>query len=192
MKRRALLTTAAAAAAGLAGCTDADGLGDGGGTPTASPTRSTPTDSPPNGTDALDGSDGGDGGDTGDTPTDSPTPTPAETTVTESSLEVLETGCGSGDHAATAEYDNDHVDVEGTIRGSDTCYTAELESARYDEASDELVIAVRAYRPDDAEACGQCIVDVDYRATVNYDGPAPGAAVVRHDGREVERTQAPE
>lgn len=171
MKRRTLLRAAAVAGTGvLAGCADtgpdsgspADGQTD---SPTDSPTE-TPTESPT----ATEGSGGG------------------SREVTDRSFEVLEQSCGQGENSATVERGDDRVIVEGTIGGSNTCYTAELERAQYDSGADRLTVAVRSYEhtpEDETPACGQCIVDINYRATVEFDDGTPDEVTVRHNGEHV-------
>lgn len=173
MKRRTLLRAAAVAGTGvLAGCAntgpDAGGPSDGDGStdsPTDSPTRS---------------------------PTESPTPTEGSGSgsreVTARSFEVLEQSCGEGENSATVERGDDRVVVEGTIRGSNTCYTAELERAEYDSGADRLTVAVRSYEhtpEDETPACGQCIVDINYRATVEFNNGTPDEVTVQHNGEHV-------
>lgn len=179
MKRRTLLrAVAAASAAGIAGCT---GTGPGGGGPADSPTDSptgTPADSP-TGTPA-------------DSPTDTPTPTPTPgpPELTGQSFEVLDKGCGTGTDRATVKRNDQTVTVTGVISGSNGCYTAELERARYDAGADELRVNVRSFDPGDEAACMQCIVDIDYRATFEFEGGRPGSVTVRHNGERV-RTATP-
>lgn len=131
---------------------------------------------------------------TGDAPTASPTTSPtaspsatdAGSSVAGTSFEVVESDCGEGTDAATVSF-GDHVAATGTIRGSNTCYTAELEAADYDGEADRLTVRVRSYVPESegTPACGQCIVDVDYEAEVRFDGSLPGTVAVEHNGQEV-------
>jgi hypothetical protein len=44
---------------------------------------------------------------------------------------------------------------------------------------------VRAYEDADEEGCAQCIVDVDYRATVEFEDGTPDEVHVYHDGERV-------
>lgn len=170
MNRRELLQVAGASAGALlAGCLDS---GDGtGGTPGNSPTDS-PTDSP--------------------TPTSSPTASPSPTepddpaSVSGTSFDVVSVDCGEGKNQATVSF-GEHVSVTGVVRGSNTCYTAELESMDYDTQADRLTVRVRSYVPESegTAACGQCIVDIDYDAEVRFDGDNPQTVVVKHNGKEV-------
>lgn len=192
MKRRVLLRAVAAGGAGLlAGCVGGE---DGAGA-TDSPTRS-PTDSPtesptdastasPTADDATDSP----GDDPTDSPTERPTSTPETTPdsreLTDRSFEVRDRSCGDGTNRASVDRGDDRVVVEGTIDGRNGCYTAELAQARYDDGGDELTVDVRSDESDEGGMCTQCITDIDYRATFEFDGGTPDVVTVRHDGERV-------
>lgn len=170
MNRRELLQAAGASAGALlAGCLD-DGTGGGNGlgnTPTNSP-----TDSP--------------------TPTSSPTASPSATepdnpsSVSGTSFDIVSVDCGEGENQATVSF-SEHVSIKGVVRGSNTCYTAELKSTDYDARADRLAVQVRSYVPDSDQSggCAQCIVDIEYNAEVRFDGDLPETVVVKHNGKEV-------
>jgi hypothetical protein len=122
---------------------------------------------------------------TTDTPTPQPTPMP---TMTETEFTVRESRGGTQRDSATVSFDGSTVVVAGTIWGRDGCQTAGLDSATYDGAADELTVAVETLRRADAgDACTQAIVEIDYEATVAFDGSLPERVVVTHDrGGEVE------
>lgn len=111
----------------------------------------------------------------------SPTP---ETELVESDLRVGEKGCGKQVDSAQVSFDPDvpAVTVDGTIWGSDTCHTARLADATYAAGDDRLTVHVVAVRPETEEpqACGQCIVEVDYGATCTFTGALPGTVRVVH------------
>lgn len=185
MKRRTVIATVAAIAGGFAGCTSLDGDGGSDDDPSPSPSPShtpsptrTPTESstPP--------------------PMESPTPSPTEPStptstpstpstseeITETSFEIVENVCGTGRDEASVERDSNHVTVRGTISGRNSCFTAELERATYDADASELTVAVRSFsEATEGEACGQCLVDIDYRARVSYDAPDPETVTVLHN-----------
>lgn len=168
VNRRALLRASLPAAVGVvAGCT-------GGGTATDSPTDSSTDPSPTA------------------TPTESPTPHEPE--LTDTSFTVESNDCGSPANRADAVADGRTVIVTGTIDGSDTCHTARLTDASVSEDGAALTLAVEAYVPASkaTQACGQCIVEVDYRATVVFDRARPSLVVVTHDGKQVAEIVLPE
>ena len=102
------------------------------------------------------------------------------------SFEVVSSECGQGENRADVSRSDDRVDVDGTIGGSNGCYTAELQDATYDDGADELTVAVRSYDDSDGgEVCQDCIVDVDYRASVEFRDGTPGEVTVVHDGDHV-------
>lgn len=88
---------------------------------------------------------------------------------------------------AEIEFDeeNRRVVVEGTIRGSDGCKTAVLESAEYDTGDDRVELSVVTQNREDAERkmCTEALVEIDYVAEVYFDGEIPNNASVSHDGR---------
>lgn len=133
------------------------------------------------------------GSDPTDTPTDTPTPTPTPgpPELTGQSFEVREKGCGTGTDRATIGRDAPTVTVAGVVSGSNGCYTAELQRARYDADADELRADVRSFDPGDEAACTQCIVDIDYRASFEFEGGLPGTVIVSHNGERV-ATATPE
>jgi len=125
----------------------------------------------------------------GSGPAASPTSDPPE--LTGQSFEVREKGCGNGTDRATIAHDAPTVTVTGGIRGSNACYTAELRRARYDADADELRVEVRSFDPEEEDICAQCIVDIDYRATFEFEAGPPGTVTVRHNGEQV-ATATPE
>jgi hypothetical protein len=167
MRRRDLLRGTGAAVL-LSGCL-AEGPTADHGTPTPTPGHGTGT--PGHGTDgadtATDSSGGGDG------------------RITDRSFEVLENTCGTETDRAVVAFGDRTVTVRGTISGANTCYTATLESARYDGGSDTLSVAVEAIEQSPDRVCGQCIVEIDYETQVTFEGELPGRVRVSHDGERV-------
>lgn len=88
---------------------------------------------------------------------------------------------------AEIEFDEESGSVvfEGTIRGSDGCKTAALESAEYDGDEDKVSLSVVTRNREDANRrmCTEALVEIDYIATVNFDGEIPHNASVSHDKR---------
>lgn len=173
MRRRDVLALVAAGTTGLAGCTGAGPAGPGSESP--EPTDS-PTDSP------------------SDSPTGSPSPSPTETptpvTVTDREFEVLGVECGSDAESAAVSHDSTgdstgRVTVRGVVTGNDTCHSARLVGASVTE--EHLRVAVESYVPeeDEGKACAECLVDIDYRATIVYEGDGPFDVVVEHGGERV-------
>lgn len=153
MKRRALL--AAAAAATTTGIAGCldDGTGD---QPDPSPTEE---------------------------PTPSPTATPDEPRLVDEYFEVRRVECGDdyGGHDVTRS--DGVVTVEGTLDGSNGCYTAELVTAEYDSEADELNVEVESVDgSEEAEACATCIVEVDYVAEFTFENGEPSSVRVEQRG----------
>lgn len=167
MKRRGLLAGASTVAATVLGGCLSDPLD--GEEPPAGGT--TPTDTP---TDSS-------------TPTDGNSPTPS---MQDSSFEVLGVESGQGENSADVSFD-DAVTVEGTIGGRNGCYTARLAAA--DSTDEGLRILVEAYEDkEEGEMCTEALVDIDYRATFEYEGELPERVVVEHDSQGEKRTVADE
>lgn len=175
MKRRTLIRAVAAGGiGGITGCVGSkpggDGSTDGS---TESPTEE-PTDTP-----------------TGTaTPGSTPTSSPGPPRLTGQSFEVIYEECGNGTDRASVEWGDRTVTVTGIISGSNGCYTAELGRAKYDADADELRVDVRSYEPEDASNCTMCIVDIDYRSELEFEGGTPETVSVRHNGDSVERATA--
>jgi hypothetical protein len=107
---------------------------------------------------------------------------PVEPEIGGTDFAVLDQGCGNEVNEATVELGSDAVEITGTIAGSDACKTAELADATYDPNADELRVTVGTVDREGAGACAQCIVEIDYRASVQFTGGLPPNVVVRHDG----------
>lgn len=123
----------------------------------------------------------------GSGPTDTPTPTPDPAELIGQSFEVREKGCETGTDRATIGRDVPTVTVTGVISGSNACYTAALQRARYAADADELRVDVRSFDPEEEDICAQCIVAIDYRATFEFEGGLSGTVIVRHNGERVAR-----
>lgn len=121
-----------------------------------------------------------------DSPTDEPSASPEPTShgpkLVDTSFEVTRVECGSeyGDHEVTTE--DGRVTVEGTLDGRDSCYSAELVRGEYDDGEDTLYVEVEVVAGDDGEACNECIVEIDYVATFEFDGGEPGSVRVDQRG----------
>jgi hypothetical protein len=128
---------------------------------------------------------------------ESPTETTCETTdsptVTGSSFTVESAGCGQQVDDATVAFAREAsaVTVDGTIAGSDTCKRARLRSVSYDAGAKRLDVVVETFT-DTAEGetpvCGQCIVEIDYRARVEFEHALPEEVRVTHAGMGGETT----
>ena len=166
MKRRVLLAAAATSATGIAGCLDDGAGGD------------DPDDTPSDGTETPTGTD-----EAGDTPTETGTETSERTRLTDREFEVTRVECGSDYGEYDVTVGDGVVTVEGTLDGSNTCYTADLVTAQYDPGADELYVEVESVeeRAED-EACGECIVEIDYVARFEFENGEPSDVRVDQRG----------
>lgn len=146
--------------------TDAEGTDDGG--PTETDTTS--DEETPTGTDEGTATDDGGSG---------------SNEIVDRSFDEGGSECGEGTDRAEVTRGDDRVDVAGTISGRNSCYTAELAEATYDDEADELTVAVRSYEDSDGGYCQQCIVDIDYRAAVEFRDGTPGEVTVVHNDEHV-------
>ncbi|ELZ27619.1 hypothetical protein C475_06855 [Halosimplex carlsbadense 2-9-1] len=216
MQRRTLLRgLGAAGTLALTGCLS-DGSGgqptDTGGSDDTDEPTDTPSDGPANtdrstATDRTDDTvtepdpDGTDGPSA--TPSESPVDTASETPdsepsatpsgVADSSLAVTDRGCGTETDDASVAFDENGgtVTVTGTTWGIDTCHTAVLSYVRLDDGA--LTVAVGSESESGTDtACGQCITEIDYEATVALDSALPREVVVvhAHGGEDTRVTSA--
>ncbi|MFB6160885.1 MAG: hypothetical protein ABEJ61_06870 [Haloferacaceae archaeon] len=126
---------------------------------------------------------GGSGSSTPSTSSDSPT-------VTDRSLTPGESTCATGETGtASVAFEEDAVRVTGTLVTPTPCHGAELRSATYDRAANELRVVVGPSAPT-TDACVQCLGAREYAATVRFEGGLPGRVVVVHAGSDGERTVA--
>lgn len=132
------------------------------------------------------GAGSGAGGDPNDGDETTTTQTPdSPGTPTDHSFRVVDVSCRSDPGDATVTFDSNEVTVRGRVEAPNGCYTAELQRVGMD--GDTLTLAVVSKRREDAEGCIQCLVAVEYEATVAFDDDLPATVVVTHDGSEVAR-----
>lgn len=127
-------------------------------------------------------------------------PTPAPTTMTgtkngvDYTFTVVSNSCGTSENTADVEFNEDAgtVVVTGTTNGRNTCMTAKLGTINYDESSDTLSVDIVTVQKDDGSndddsmtVCGQCIVEIEYKATVSFEETIPSEVGVSHDGNGV-------
>jgi hypothetical protein len=98
-------------------------------------------------------------------------------------FQVTDVSCGDSGNDADVAFDEDanEVVVTGTIAGSDLCRTAGLASVTYDEGEDRSAVVVETRRRAGADACGQCIAEIEYDLRLTYDA-VPSEISVTHDG----------
>ncbi|QLH75844.1 hypothetical protein HZS55_00365 [Halosimplex rubrum] len=153
-------------------------------------TGDTVTEPDPDGTDGPSATPSDSPGDTvSETPDSEPSATPSG--VADSSLDVTDSGCGTETDDASVDFDADggSLSVTGTIWGADTCHTAVLSDVRLDGGALTVVVDSESDAGTDT-ACGQCITEIDYEATVELDGALPREVTVvhRHDGEDTRVT----
>lgn len=179
MNRRTYLKVAASTAAvgTLAGCT---GNGDGNSDPSGDANSPDETTSEPD-------DDSTDSEPTDEETTTASPPSPGEKSGSMNGIdyvfEITDAGCGTAGDSADIEFneDDNEVVVTGTIDARDLCRTAGVGSVTYDESEDRSSIVIETRSREDADMCGQCLVEIDYEARFTYETMPSGANVV-HDG----------
>ena len=103
-------------------------------------------------------------------------------TLADTSFELLDSGCGQPRNEASVSFaeGDGAVGVTGTISASSACYVAELADASYDAETGTLEVTVASVEKDGADACAQCITEIDYEATFTFEGGLPASVRVVH------------
>ena len=123
----------------------------------------------------------------------SPTETPDAPRLVDRTFEVERVECGNdyGGHDVTQS--DGVVTVEGTLDGSNGCYTAELVAGEYDADEDELYVEVESVDDSEGgEACTTCIVEIDYVAEFTFENGAPSSVRVEQRGASAGSSSASE
>ena len=129
------------------------------------------------GASALAGCTGSNVPDIGGTETD--VAAPGTPVLAERSFEVVGKGCGTETNEASVSFGR-KVTVTGTITGSDACKTARLAAAEFRDGAFRVVVET-ADEEGSADVCAQCLTEIDYEATFEFDGNAPGTVIVEHE-----------
>lgn len=173
MRRRRVLWACATLATGLTGCVDRfleDGGGEGDGD------RSGDGDEDGGDDDSGDGEDVDGGG------------TTTGIRLLSSEFDVTDRVPGNAEDVADVSFDEaeESVEVGGVIQGANSCRTAELESAGYDDEADVLELRVDTIDlPEAADVCTPVIMEVSYHAKAELSGGLPKTVSVFHDGELV-------
>jgi hypothetical protein len=104
--------------------------------------------------------------------------------LVDTSLTVTDAGCGTVAEKATVSFDSEatSVTVRGTTTGADSCHLARLTASEYAADSGELTLTVETYAASEGP-CTECLTEIDYEATADFDGGLPERVVVIHDSR---------
>ena len=104
-------------------------------------------------------------------------------TLASRSFRMTDAGCGQQTSEATVEFrrETPTVAVTGTIPGPNTCHEASLGDASYDPEEGTLDVTVVTAAREGSDGCAQCIVELDYEATFQFDGGLPATVTVTHE-----------
>ncbi len=109
---------------------------------------------------------------------------PTGVSLVSTEFEVVDRVAGNAEDAADVEFDvaEEAVVVAGLIPGANSCKTADLESAGYDEDVDVLEVRVETVDlPDVEEVCTPVIMENSYRFEAAFTSGLPGTVSVYHD-----------
>jgi hypothetical protein len=132
------------------------------------------------------------GGPDEDTQTSTATKTePDETTDTntmtrEAQFEVIATSQRSQEETAAVTFGETTIEIEGTIKGRNGCYTARLDEITITDGT--LTVAVESYEDrEDDEVCTEAIVYIDYQVIAPDAGDSDqfDEVTVTHNGDAV-------
>lgn len=122
----------------------------------------------------------------GDQPEESeqtpPDESPRPPEIADYTFEVTHVDCDHPESDYDVTRSDGQVSVTGSLRGSTTCGTASLEGIEYDADADELRLVVRSHVEETEGGCGDCIVDIEYEATVSFEYGEPGTVTVEYTG----------
>lgn len=199
MQRRKLLklTVSATVFTAVAGCTESsDRDGDGAGTettdrpegdsPSAGGQTDGPTDDGTNGTESPSLGGTGSGG-------QSASGSAGQMNGVSFSFSTRGGSCGEGADNVDISFDSEanEVVLDGTISGSDSCKTAELDAVSYDDGESKLTVDIVTREREACEgkdvAAQQCLVDIPYEGTFDLadQDSTPNEVSVNHDGQGI-------
>ncbi|UPV76051.1 hypothetical protein M0R89_08325 [Halorussus limi] len=112
--------------------------------------------------------------------------------LTGKTFELLDVGCGAprGEASVSFRDGGSSVVVSGTIPGSNDCYIARLADVSYDPATRALDLTVASMAKEGAEMCAQCIVEIEYEATLSFADGGPASVTVTHAAMGESKTVA--
>jgi hypothetical protein len=103
--------------------------------------------------------------------------------ITDTELSVGQGTCGE-QHSASVVFENEAVRVDGAVRASTPDSDLALASANYDRETGGLTVRVRATGADETEAGVQCVGEIPYEATIEFDYDLPSEVVVVHESMD--------
>lgn len=110
-----------------------------------------------------------------------------------SSFDVIDRIPGNAEDVADVSFDEaeGRVVVGGVIPGANSCRTAELESAGYDDVADVLELRVETVEMRDVEdVCIPVVMEISYHSVAEFSGGLPSTVSVYHDDELVVSVEA--
>jgi hypothetical protein len=122
------------------------------------------------------------------TPTTTPTRTPTDTPGRDVAFSVTDRACGNGTNAASVSFAPDTITVDGTIGGRDTCDTALLDAAEWNDGHLTVWVQIAREKGTETLACAQCLTDIHYNATIPIGDGTPSKVTVIHRSQSGSQT----
>lgn len=189
MKRRTLLKgVACGTVMGFAGCLNQGDVGAGGRNNTDSANTDNSSGEADDNGDRTTDNNGTETGRDGETTDSDGTPRPSKqkSTLINHSFEIISSGCGTNNGEINASFTDHTVRVTGSIRGKNSCYTAELKNVTCEQGT--LTATVRSFETKSSGMCAMCLTNIKYESTYTFDGGLPERVVVTHNDKQVLNT----
>lgn len=103
--------------------------------------------------------------------------------VADADFSTGEGACGT-DHRAAVDFVGERVRVDGAVRTATPRANLALAEANYDRETGALTVRVRASQSDDSDMGTQCVGEVPYETTVDFDHDLPSKVMVVHETPE--------
>lgn len=91
-------------------------------------------------------------------------------------VEIKSLNCGNEvEFSPNIEFntENSEIIIDGKANGKDTCQTVNIETIQYDSTEDTLEVILQTQKIEGSDACAQCITEIDYELTVNFENTIP-------------------
>ncbi|WP_137287327.1 hypothetical protein [Halorussus salinisoli] len=103
--------------------------------------------------------------------------------VADAALSVGRRSCGT-EHRATVGFEGERVRMDGAVRTPTPQSDLSLAGTDYDRTADALTVRVRASETDDGDPGTQCVGEVTYEATVDFEYALPDEVAVVHESMD--------
>jgi hypothetical protein len=105
--------------------------------------------------------------------------TTAKPALVNSSFEIVSAGCGTNSGTINTSFTDHTVRVTGSIRGENSCYTAELTNTSFKQGT--LTVTVRSFETESSDVCAMCLKNIEYESIHTFEGGLPKQVVIIHN-----------